>query len=159
LNTARTDVADGLSAKAEDLQWLLSNLIDEAPGVQSVAVVSADGVLVASSDAANHRPPEAGGRGPAGSAAQLSAVVSGLASLTEGSARLMEWGQVKQTVVTMDGGHLLVMAISDGSLLGVHASPECDLGSAGYHMTLFVRRAGHVLTPELRGELQRTLEL
>jgi hypothetical protein len=55
----------------------------------------------------------------------------------------------------MENGCLFVMAISDGSLLGVHASPECDMSVVAYHMALFVRRAGHVLTPELRSELRR----
>ena len=46
------------------------------------------------------------------------------------------------------------MSISDGSLLGVHAAPECDMSIVAYHMALFVGRAGHVLTPELRSELR-----
>jgi hypothetical protein len=80
-------------------------------------------------------------------------VVSGLASLTDGAARLMDAGTVKQSVVAMENGCLFVMSISDGSLLGVHASPECDMSVVAYHMALFVGRAGHVLTPELRSEL------
>ncbi|MGO4429462.1 roadblock/LC7 domain-containing protein, partial [Streptomyces sp. MCAF7] len=49
-------------------------------------------------------------------------------------------------------------SISDGSLLGVHATPDCDMTVVAYHMALFVGRAGHVLTPELRTELRRSLE-
>jgi hypothetical protein len=50
------------------------------------------------------------------------------------------------------------MSISDGSLLGVHGCAECDMSVVAYHMALFVGRAGHVLTPELRSELRQSLE-
>jgi hypothetical protein len=50
------------------------------------------------------------------------------------------------------------MSISDGSLLGVHGSADCDMSVVAYHMALFVGRAGHVLTPELRSELRKSLE-
>ncbi|BFO15245.1 hypothetical protein SHKM778_16330 [Streptomyces sp. KM77-8] len=59
----------------------------------------------------------------------------------------MDYGPVKHTMVAMDEGSLFVMSISDGSLLGVHGSTDCDMGAVAYHMALFVGRAGHVLTP------------
>jgi hypothetical protein len=61
-------------------------------------------------------------------------------------------------MVAMEEGSLFVMSISDGSLLGVHGSAECDMSVVAYHMALFVGRAGHVLTPELRTELRQSLE-
>lgn len=70
----------------------------------------------------------------------------------------MDFGTVKHTMVAMDEGSLFVMSISDGSLLGVHGSAECDMSVVAYHMALFVGRAGHVLTPELRTELRKSLE-
>ena len=70
----------------------------------------------------------------------------------------MEGGAVKQTMVAMDEGSLFVMSISDGSLLGVHAAPDCEMSVVAYHMALFVGRAGHVLTPELRTELRKSME-
>ena len=156
------------SNEARNLRWLLSNLVDEVPGVRSVAVVSSDGLLLLSSD-----PEPAGAQadaeaeaaatvdreGPKGSSADLATIVSGVASLTAGAAKLMSGGEVKQTMVAMDEGSLFVMAISDGSLLGVHATPDCDMSVVAYHMALFVGRAGHVLTPELRTELRKSMEL
>jgi predicted regulator of Ras-like GTPase activity (Roadblock/LC7/MglB family) len=88
----------------------------------------------------------------------LAAVVSGLASLTVGAARLMDGGRVRQTTVAMDDGMLFVMSISDGSLLGVHAAADSDTSVVAYHMAMFVSRAGHVLTPALRGELRQAME-
>ena len=40
----------GLSSEARNLHWLLSNLVEEVPGILSVAVVSSDGLLLLSSD-------------------------------------------------------------------------------------------------------------
>ncbi len=88
----------------------------------------------------------------------MAAVVSGLASLTVGAAKLMDGGRVRQTTVAMEDGMLFVMSISDGSLLGVHATADCDMSVIAYHMALFVGRAGHVLTPSLRSELRQAME-
>ncbi|PZH06426.1 hypothetical protein C1I97_18295 [Streptomyces sp. NTH33] len=152
----------GLSSEARNLHWLLTNLVEEVPGIQSVAVVSSDGLLLLSSDPGrNDEARQTGGAprtGPRGSAADLATIVSGIGSLTVGAAKLMDSGAVKHTMVAMDEGSLFVMSISDGSLLGVHGSAECDMSVVAYHMALFVGRAGHVLTPELRSELRKSLE-
>ncbi|MFF4098189.1 roadblock/LC7 domain-containing protein [Streptomyces sp. NPDC001903] len=156
----------GLSTQARNLQWLLTDLVEEVPGVNSVAVVSSDGLLLLSSDpggaaaGAAAAPGEGPARtkGPRGASADLATIVSGLGSLTTGAAELMEGGAVKQTMVAMEHGSVFVMAISDGSLLGVHATPDCDMSVVAYHMALFVGRAGHVLTPEVRSELRQSME-
>ncbi|MFE0456512.1 roadblock/LC7 domain-containing protein [Streptomyces sp. NPDC058914] len=164
----------GLSSEARNLHWLLTNLVEEVPGIQSVAVVSSDGLLLLSSDpglahARTSAPgettvdaarPARGAKpaGPRGSSADLATIVSGIGSLTIGAAKLMDFGGVKHTMVAMDEGSLFVMSISDGSLLGVHGSADCDMSVVAYHMALFVGRAGHVLTPELRSELRKSLE-
>ncbi|MGP3980902.1 roadblock/LC7 domain-containing protein [Streptomyces sp. KR80] len=159
----------GLSSEARNLQWLLNNLVKEVPGVDSVAVISSDGLLLLSSDAAADAAPDrsdsppADGRAkeaesPRGSSAELATIVSGLAALTTGAADLLNGGAMKQTMVAMDQGTLFVMSISDGSLLGVRAAPDCDMSVVAYHMALFVGRAGHVLTAELRSELHQSME-
>ncbi|MEU1301349.1 roadblock/LC7 domain-containing protein [Streptomyces shenzhenensis] len=152
----------GLSSEARNLHWLLTNLVEEVPGIQSVAVVSSDGLLLLSSDPGHAAEAREAGEtprgGPRGSAADLATVVSGIGSLTLGAAKLMDSGGVKHTMVAMDEGSLFVMSISDGSLLGVHGSADCDMTVVSYHMALFVGRAGHVLTPELRSELRKSME-
>lgn len=159
------------SNEAHSLRWLLSNLVDEVPGIRSVAVVSSDGLLLLSSDpepgdtgpAESGRPESSGAaedaRGPRGSSADLATIVSGIGSLTMGAAKLMDAGDVRQTMVAMEEGAVFVTSISDGSLLGVHATADCDMSVIAYHMALFVGRAGHVLTPELRTELRKSMEL
>lgn len=150
----------GLSDGARDLHWLLSNLVEEVPGLLSVAVVSSDGLLLLSSEPEGNAEAAASTvrrKSPRGSSADLATIVSGIASLTRGAAKLMDGGEVKHTLVAMEQASVLVMAISDGSLLGVRTAPDCDLGVVAYQMAVFVGRAGHVLTPELRDELRKSM--
>jgi uncharacterized protein len=135
-----------LSKEAQNLNWLVSNFAKSVPGAAHAIVVSADGLLMAVSERLDRA-----------RADQLSAVASGLASLTQGAAKLFGGGRVTQTVVEMEKGFLLVMAVSDGSCLAVLAAPACDIGLIGYEMALLVARTGEVLTPELRAELQAAL--
>jgi uncharacterized protein len=135
-----------LSSEASDFSWLVDNFANHTPGVAHAMVVSADGLPVAVSDRLD-RP----------KADQLAAIACGLASLTQGGARCMDGGLVKQTVVEMARGLLVVMAISDGSCLTVLAASACDVGMVAYEMTLLVSRGGDVLTPSLRAELQAAL--
>lgn len=123
--------------------WLITDFVRRVPGAAHAVVVSADGLLLAGSDGL-----------PQDRAEQLSAVASGLISLTEGAARCFEAGQVNQTVVEMDRGYLFLMSISDGSCLSVLAAPTSDIGAVAYEMTLLVERVGEQMTPELRSQLQ-----
>ncbi|KOU91405.1 roadblock/LC7 domain-containing protein [Streptomyces sp. XY533] len=107
-----------MSQAAQNLNWLITNFVDNTPGVSHTVVVSADGA---------------------------------------GASRIFEGGAVNQTVVEMDRGFLFLMSVSDGSSLAVLAHPECDIGLVGYEMALLVDRAGSVLTPDLRAELQGSL--
>jgi predicted regulator of Ras-like GTPase activity (Roadblock/LC7/MglB family) len=135
-----------LSSEARDFSWLVANFANRTPGVAHAMVVSADGLPVAVSERLDRS-----------KADQLAAISSGLASLTQGGARCMDGGLVNQTVVEMDKGLLVVMAISDGSCLTVLAGSPCDVGVVAYEMTMLVSRAGDVLTPSLRVELQAAL--
>jgi predicted regulator of Ras-like GTPase activity (Roadblock/LC7/MglB family) len=62
-----------------------------------------------------------------------------------------------QSIVEMENGYLLLMRVGDGSNLATLAAPSCDIGQIGYEMAVLVERAGQVLTPELRAELQGAL--
>ena len=135
-----------LSADARNLNWLVANFAKATPGVAHAMVVSADGLPVAVSDRLD-RP----------RADQLAAIASGLASLTIGASRCFGGGLVKQCVVEMEGGFMFIMSISDGSCLAVLAALNCNVGVVAYEMAVLVARAGDVLTPSLRAELQATL--
>lgn len=133
-----------LTSPAQDLNWLITNFAERVPSVAHAIVVSADGLPLAFSDGF---PPDR--------ADQLAAVTSGLTSLTQGAARVFEGGPVTQTVVEMQRGLLLVMAVSDGSSLAVLASADCDMGLVAYEMTLLVERVGRSFTPDTRAGLGR----
>jgi uncharacterized protein len=135
-----------LSDDARNLNWLVSNFVKATPGVAHAMVVSADGLPVAVSQRLD-RP----------RADQLAAIASGLASLTQGAARCFDGGLVSQTVVEMERGFLFVMSISDGSCLTVLAASNCNVAVVAYEMTVLAARAGDVLTPSLRAELQTIL--
>jgi predicted regulator of Ras-like GTPase activity (Roadblock/LC7/MglB family) len=131
---------------ARNLNWLVANFANNTPGVVHATVVSADGLPIAVSEHLD-RP----------RADQLAAIASGLASLSQGAARYFDAGLVKQTVVETGRGLLFVMSVSDGSRLTVLAASSCDVGGVGYQVALLVARAGDVLTPGLRAELQAAL--
>jgi predicted regulator of Ras-like GTPase activity (Roadblock/LC7/MglB family) len=127
----------------KDLNWLLANLIERVPAIAHAIVVSTDGLPLACSQGF-----------PSDRADQLSAITSGLTSLTQGASRMFEGGAVTQTVVEMQRGLLIVVSIGDGSTLAVLAARDCDLGLVAYEMTLLADRAGRALSPKMRGALQ-----
>lgn len=118
-------------ATTRSLDWFVSKFVRDVPGASHAILVSADGLLMASS---SHLP---GDR-----ADQLAAVTSGLASLSNGAARLFEAGEVRQSIVEMDDGYLLLMGVGNGSYLAALASISCDVGQVGYEMALLVDRVG-----------------
>jgi len=125
------------------LDWLVEDFARTTPGVAHALVVSSDGLALVLSDRLD----------PA-RADQLAAIACGVASLADGADRLLESGGVRQTVVEMAAGFLLVLHVQDGSYLAVLASAACDMGVVGYQATVLARQAGEQLTPALRTELQ-----
>jgi uncharacterized protein len=126
--------------EAPDLNWLITAFTDRVPSVARAAVVSADGLPLASS---RGFPPEG--------LDQLAAIIAGLTSLAYGLARIFEGGRVIHTVVVMDRGLLIVRAISHGASLVALADVDCDIGHVAYEMALLGEQAGHALSPPARG--------
>jgi hypothetical protein len=133
-------VVTPLARSAQDLNWLVTNFVERVPSAAHAIVVSSDGLPLAHSEGF---PPDR--------VDQLSAVTSGLTSLTQGASRVFEGGIVTQTVVDMQRGLMIVMSISDGSSIAVLAAADCDMGLVAYEMALLVERVGGVLTPQVRG--------
>jgi predicted regulator of Ras-like GTPase activity (Roadblock/LC7/MglB family) len=123
--------ANPAPAATRTLDWFVSNFVRDVPGATHAILVSADGLLMASSSQL-----------PADRADQLAAVTSGLASLASGAARLFEAGDVRQSLVEMDDGYLLLMGVGNGSYLAALASISCDVGQVGYEMAVLVDRVG-----------------
>ncbi len=125
----------------QDLDWLITDFTARVADVAHAAVVSADGVPLAVSEGI-----------PDFFAEQLAAITAGLVSLMQGAARIFEAGQPTQALVEMDGGLMLVKAISDGSSLAVLAASDCDTDLVSYEMTRMVEAVGEVLTPAARAQ-------
>ena len=90
----------------QDLNWLINDFTARVPYVAHSAVVSADGVPLALSE---DIPDDFG--------ENLAAITSGIASLMAGAARMFEAGLPLQALCEMDGGLMIIKAISDGSSL------------------------------------------
>nr|WP_083929675.1 roadblock/LC7 domain-containing protein [Catelliglobosispora koreensis] len=135
-----------MSKAANDFNWLINGFTERTAGVVHAVVVSADGLLVAASD---HLPRD--------SADQFAAVTSGLVSVVKSAARIFDGEEIRQTVVEMGRGYLLVMSIRDGSILATLAGQDADVGVIGYEMAKLTKQAGEVLTPAIRAELQSVL--
>jgi predicted regulator of Ras-like GTPase activity (Roadblock/LC7/MglB family) len=135
-----------LSQNARNLNWLVQSFVRDVPGARDAMVVSADGLAFATSDGLDRQ-----------DADRLAAVASGLISLAYGTAARFRGGAVHEIIIEMDALFLFVSGISDGSCLCVIADAGCDVGLIGYEMAVLVERAGMVLTPELRAELQAAL--
>ncbi|MET8651690.1 roadblock/LC7 domain-containing protein [Nocardia aurea] len=123
----------------ENLNWLVTRFTRDVPGVTHAVLVSADGLLQATSP---HLPSER--------AEQLAAVTAGLASLAAGAAQLFNGGKVMQSIVDMQRGYLLVMTVGNGSHLAVLANKTHDIGRIGYEMALLVDRVGSVVSATAR---------
>jgi uncharacterized protein len=122
-----------------DLGWLLTSFARRVPTIVCALAVSVDGLAIAASDQL-----------PTDQADQLAAITSGLASLTTGAAKVMSTGHVRQTVVDMDGGVLLIMAVADRAFLAVLAQPGADLGQVGYESAVLAQRVNTALEPAVR---------
>jgi predicted regulator of Ras-like GTPase activity (Roadblock/LC7/MglB family) len=136
-----------LSADAKTFNWLLTSFATGTSGVQEAIAVSSDGLLMAMSSVRDRANSD-----------RLAAIVSGMTSLAAGAATWYSLGTLNRVIVDMADGYLLVTSISRGSVLGVIASRSANLGNIAYEMTLFAKRAGAALTPQLIAELKSAVQ-
>jgi predicted regulator of Ras-like GTPase activity (Roadblock/LC7/MglB family) len=132
---------DSLSAPVDygDLGWLLTSFASRVPSIVYALAVSVDGLALAASE-----------RLEANQADQLAAITSGLASLSAGAAKCMQTGPIRQSVLDMDGGVLLILSVADRAYLAVLAESGADLGQVGYETAVLARRVATALDPGAR---------
>ena len=138
--------APNASADVRNFNWLLSNFVETTSGVTDAVAVSSDGLLMAMSSTLERAGAE-----------QLAAIIAGMTSLAESTARCFALGGLDQVIVAMQEGYLFVASVSDGSSLGVVADRRCDVGLVGYQMQLLVQRVGQALSPALVAELKENV--
>jgi hypothetical protein len=140
------DARAPVSAEVRNFNWLLSNFVETTAGVTDAVAVSSDGLLMAMSSTLERAGAE-----------QLAAIIAGMTSLAESTARCFALGGLDQVIVAMEEGYLFVSSVSDGSSLGVVADRRCDVGAVGYQMQMLVQRAGAALSPALVAELKESV--
>src|SRR5262245_24662554 len=132
-----------LSSEAQRFNWLLSQFAANTSEVIDAIAVSSDGLLIAMSNRLDRA-----------NADRLAAITSAIVSLANGAARVYDMGAPKKVIIDLDGGYLLVTAISSGAALGVLASRAANLAN---EMAVFANRAGEMITPQLIEELKVTV--
>ncbi|MEY9847920.1 roadblock/LC7 domain-containing protein [Streptacidiphilus sp. MAP5-3] len=120
-----------------ELNWLLDELVSRVAQVRHAVVLSRDGLALGVSAGLSREDGD-----------HLAAVASGFHSLAKGAGRHFDAGDVRQTMVELDGGFLFVVAAGDGTCLAVFAGADSDIGLIAYEMARLVRRVGeHLYTP------------
>lgn len=138
-----TKPATGVSAEAQNFNWLVSRFAQNTAGAIGAIAVSADGLLVAASSELVRS-----------DADRLAAICSALVSLASGISECRPLGEPDKVIVELELGYLLVSTISVGCSLGVLASKQASLGTIAYEMAMFANRATTVLSPQLIEELK-----
>lgn len=128
-----------------DLTWLLDDLVGRVKQTQHAVVLSADGLLMASSRGFNKEDAE-----------HLSAVAAGVQSLARGAGERFGGGLVRQTIIEMRSGFLFVTAAGRGACLAVLGAEDADVGLIAYEMAMLVTRVGQYLTSPSRTDGQPT---
>jgi predicted regulator of Ras-like GTPase activity (Roadblock/LC7/MglB family) len=135
-----------LSTEAQQFNWLVSQFASNTPEVIDAIAVSADGLLIATSqklDRAN--------------ADRLAAITSAVISLAYGAGRVYELGDPNKVIIDLQQGYVLVSSISAGACLGVLATRQANLGNLAYEMAVFANRAGEIISPQLIEELKSSV--
>ncbi|GAA2147159.1 roadblock/LC7 domain-containing protein [Actinomadura napierensis] len=129
------------TGSSSDLGFLLDDLVHRLPHARNAVVLSADGLLMASSAGMSQDDGE-----------HLSAVAAGIQSLAKGAGTRFGGGPVRQTIVEMQSAFLLVTVAGKGACLAVLAAEEADVGLIAYEMAMLVTSMGHHLTSPSRSE-------
>jgi uncharacterized protein len=128
-----------------DLHWLLDDLVARVKQARQAAVLSADGLLIASSSGLSRE-----------DADHLSAVAAGFQSLARGAGRRFGGGAVRQTIIEMESAFLFVTAAGHGAYLTVLGAEDSDIGLIAYEMAMLVTRVGQYLATETRPAADRS---
>jgi predicted regulator of Ras-like GTPase activity (Roadblock/LC7/MglB family) len=128
-----------VTARKDQLNWLLDDLVRRLAGAEHAVVLSGDGLLLGRSAALDRD-----------SAEHLSAMASAFQSLSRGVGTQFGKGLVQQTVIELEYGYLVVTEAGDGACLALLASVNADLGMVAYEMNVIVQQVGGSLSASPR---------
>jgi predicted regulator of Ras-like GTPase activity (Roadblock/LC7/MglB family) len=121
----------GAAGRTGQLDWLLDDLVRRVGQVSKAVILSQDGIALGASGTLERDDAE-----------HLAALAAGFQSLARGAGRHFGGGAIRQTIIEMESGFLLVSAAGSGTCLAVIAEPGADLGLVAYEMAILVRRSG-----------------
>ncbi|WP_018654753.1 roadblock/LC7 domain-containing protein [Actinomadura flavalba] len=130
------------AGSSADLGWLLDDLVSRLPHARNAVVLSADGLLMASSAEMSQDDGE-----------HLAAVAAGIQSLAKGAGVRFGGGAVRQTIIEMQSAFLLVTVAGKGACLAVLSDEEADVGLIAYEMAMLVTSMGHHLSTPSRADV------
>jgi predicted regulator of Ras-like GTPase activity (Roadblock/LC7/MglB family) len=129
----------GGAGRGGQLDWLLDDLVGRVAEISKAVILSQDGMALGASDTLERDDAE-----------YLAALASGFQSLARGAGQHFGTGAVRQSIIEMESGFLLVTAAGSGTCLAVVAGPTADLGLVAYEMAVLVRRSGEHIQVGMR---------
>jgi predicted regulator of Ras-like GTPase activity (Roadblock/LC7/MglB family) len=123
----------------DQLNWLLDGLVRRLAGAEQAIALSGDGLLLARSAAMGRDDGE-----------HLAAMASAFQSLSRAVGTQFGKGVVRQSVVELEYGYLVVTEAGEGACLALLASVKADLGMVAYEMNVIVQQVGKSLSANPR---------
>jgi predicted regulator of Ras-like GTPase activity (Roadblock/LC7/MglB family) len=117
------------SRVASELGWMLDDLIERVGEVRKAVVLSRDGLVMGASKGVGRDDSE-----------YLAALAAGFFSLANGAREHFEAGEVRQTIIEMDGGLFFVVPAGSGSCLALLSDAGANAGLVAYEMARLVTR-------------------
>ncbi|HTS99749.1 MAG TPA: roadblock/LC7 domain-containing protein [Streptosporangiaceae bacterium] len=124
---------------ANELDWLLDDLVARVVHISKAVVLSRDGLAIGASSGLSKE-----------DADHLSAAAAGFQSLARGVGRHFGSGPARQIIIEMESEFLFVTAAGEGSCLAVLAAVSADVGLVAYEMAILVKRVGEHLSVQPR---------
>jgi uncharacterized protein len=123
---------------ANQLDWLLDDLVTRVPHITRSVFLSQDGLALGASRGMDQADVE-----------HLAALAAAFQSLAR-SASHQFGGQARQSIIEMTSGFFIVCAAGQGTCLAVLTTTEADIGQVAYEMAILVQRTGDHLQVNMR---------
>jgi len=131
-----------IPATHSQLDQLLTGLVDRVAEVDHAVVLSEDGLVVSRSTGFLRDDAE-----------RLAATASGLMSLSRGVSLDFRRGAVRQALIEMRNGFLILTTAGAGAHLAVLTSQGADVGVVAYQMNMLVKKIGEHLSAAPRASI------